>query len=180
MPKIVEETSYNRTENKVKRLGLTGLVDEVREIVVGLRLPVRGQGNLAEEAEIRELVKARFEGRGGWSEGHTGAGCWTKCRVVKKARFCIAVECQFSAPEDLERVDLSRLRQGVIEGQIDVGVLVVPSDRLGGFLTDRAPRFSDVLRHVAQARAEDLPLIVMAVEHDGAGDALAKQAKLAP
>ena len=36
---------------------------------------------------------------------------------------------------------------------------------------------ADALKHVVEARVEDLPLIVIALGHDGAGPALAKQAK---
>jgi len=69
------------------------------------------------------------------------------------------------------------LRKAINKGLIDVGVLVVPSDRLGGFLTDRAPKMADAKRHVEAARVEDLPLILIALEHDGPGPPLAKQKK---
>jgi hypothetical protein len=36
---------------------------------------------------------------------------------------------------------------------------------------------ADAKRHVVEAKVEDLPLILMAVEHDGPGPALAKQFK---
>ena len=58
-----------------------------------------------------------------------------------------------------------------------MGILVVPSDRLGRFLTDRAPAMADAKRYVVEAGVEDLPLLVMAIEHDGPGPALAKQPK---
>jgi len=69
------------------------------------------------------------------------------------------------------------LRRALREGSIDVGVLVVPSDRLGKFLTDRGPKMADAKRHVEEAQAQDLPLVLIAIEHDGPGEALAKQAK---
>lgn len=36
---------------------------------------------------------------------------------------------------------------------------------------------SDAKRHMREARAEDLPLVLIALEHDGPGPALKKQAK---
>lgn len=36
---------------------------------------------------------------------------------------------------------------------------------------------SDAKRHVREARADDLPLVLLALEHDGPGPVLAKQAK---
>jgi len=53
--------------------------------------------------------------------------------------------------------------------------MIVPSDRLGKYLTDRGPRFSEATRAVERARAGDLPLVVLALEHDGPGPALAKR-----
>ena len=53
----------------------------------------------------------------------------------------------------------------------------MPSDRLGIFLTDRGPRMADAKRHVRAARADDLPIVLIALEHDGPGPDLAKQAK---
>ncbi|HYS18813.1 MAG TPA: hypothetical protein VET45_17965 [Candidatus Binatia bacterium] len=87
------------------------------------------------------------------------------------------MEIQFSARSDLLVIDLIHLRKAVVEGKIDVAVLVVPSDKLGVFLTDRGPKMADAKRHVVAARADDLPLLVIALEHDGSGPALAKQAK---
>jgi Restriction endonuclease BglII len=128
-------------------------------------------------AAVRKLIDARFELMGGWSKRQTGAVDWTKCQLINGTKVCVGVEVQFSARSDLLVMDIVHLRREIISGDIDVGVLVVPSDRLGGFLTDRAPRFSDAVRHVAQARADDMPLLIMAVEHDGPGEALAKQPK---
>jgi hypothetical protein len=42
------------------------------------------------------------------------------------------VEIQFSARSDLVVIDLIHLRKAIVQGKIDIGVLVVPSDRLGG------------------------------------------------
>lgn len=45
--------------------------------------------------------------------------------------------------------------------------------------TDRGSRMADAKKHVRAARADDLPILLIAIEHDGAGPALAKQAKRA-
>jgi hypothetical protein len=58
-----------------------------------------------------------------------------------------------------------------------VAVLVVPSDTLGVYPTDRGPKMADARRHVREARADDLPLLVLALEHHGPGPALAEQPK---
>ena len=63
------------------------------------------------------------------------------------------------------------------DGRLDIGVVVVPSDSLSRFLTDRGPCFSDAKRHAKQARLEDSPLVLLAIEHDGPGPPLPKQVK---
>lgn len=74
-------------------------------------------------------------------------------------------------------IDVAHLRQGISDGKIDVGVIVVPTNRLALFLTDRGPSISAAKRHVHEARADDLPLVLIALEHDGVGPPLAKQEK---
>ncbi len=94
--------------------------------------------------------------------------------------------CRSSQTTSNERVAASNSRLSAISRIIrplpawaasSLSVLVVPSDRLGVFLTDRGPRMTDAKRHVAEARAEDLPLILIAIDHDGPGPALQKQPK---
>jgi len=87
------------------------------------------------------------------------------------------VEIQVSGRSDLISVDLIHLRKELLQGKIDLAVLVVPSDRLGNFLTDRVAKLSDAKRHIEMARAEDMPFILMAIEHDGPGPCLPKQPK---
>jgi hypothetical protein len=63
------------------------------------------------------------------------------------------------------------------EGRIDVGLVIVPSDKLSKYLTDRAPCMSDAKKHAKTARLEDSSLVLLGIEHDGPGPALAKQPK---
>ncbi len=128
-------------------------------------------------AAVRELIDERFRCAQGWEKKQTGAVDWTKCALINGTKVCIGVEIQFSARSDLVVVDLIHLRKAIVLGQIDVGILVVPSDRLAIFLTDRGPNMAAAKRHVVEAKVEDLPLILIAVEHDGPGEALAKRVK---
>lgn len=70
---------------------------------------------------------------------------------------------------------MQHLRDEITEGRIDVGVIVVPSNKLAYFLTDRVARYTDAVKAVERARASDLPLAVIALEHDGPGPALMKR-----
>jgi len=177
MPKIVEELAYNGAIERIDRLGLPKLVDELRKIITGFELRVQEERDANGGAAVRKMLDARFAEAGGWTKNQTGGIDWQKCLVVNGTRVCMGVEVQFSARSDLLVMDIIHLRKGITKGEIDVGILVVPTDRLSVFLTDRGPAISDAKKHVSEARAEDLPLLLMAVEHDGPGPALAKQEK---
>jgi hypothetical protein len=177
MPKIIEERPYNGALEKVDRLGLESLLAELRSLLAGFQLRVLEEKDSNGGGTLREILDARFAEAEGWTKTQTGGVDWAKCRITDGTSVCVGVEIQVSARSDLLIMDIVHLRGDITEGKIDVGFLVVPSDRLAAFLTDRAPAFSDALRHVEQARATDLPLIVVALEHDGPGPALPKRRK---
>jgi hypothetical protein len=179
VPKITDEVPFGGALEKVVRLGLAPLYDEVKAIIEGFTLLVKEKKNANGGKAVRVMLDAQFETRRetGWLKRQTGAVDWTKCRIVNGTRICLGVEVQVSARSDLIIIDLIHLRLALTNGGIDVGILVVPSDRLGPFLTDRGPKLADARRLIREARVEDLPIILLGVEHDGPGPALAKQAK---
>ena len=146
MPKITDEVPFGGAVEKITRLGLTPLYDELKQILEGFELLVREEADANGGAAVRKMIDAEFGARRGtgWTKQQTGGVDWTKCRVINGTSLCIGV---------------------------------VPSDRLGAYLTDRGPRLADARRLVREVRVEDLPLILLGIEHDGAGPALAKQAK---
>ena len=89
----------------------------------------------------------------------------------------MGVRFGFSGRTDILAVDLIHLRRAITGGHIDVGILVVPNDNLGPYLVGRIPRMSAARQHVRQASAEDLPVVILGIEHDGRGLALRKEAK---
>lgn len=82
------------------------------------------------------------------------------------------MEIQVSARSDLIAVDLLHLKQALRGGLIDLGVLVVPSDRLSIFLPSRFPSVTEALRILDNFDAESLPLVLWGIEHDAPGVAL--------
>jgi hypothetical protein len=174
---VLEEVAYNGFYSKVERLGLEPLLNELRNILSGFQLLVMEKKDANGGARLRELIDERFATVGGWTKKQTGGVDWTKCHRTNGTQVCVGVEVQMSARSDMLVMDIHHLRTSMAEGVIDVGVLAVPSDRLGGFLTDRAPCLSDAKRHVEVARASDLPLLLIGLMHDGAGDALPKRYK---
>ena len=177
MPRIVEEIYYDGARERVERLGLAPLVDEIKTIVSGFKLLVREEVDANGGAAVRKLIDAQFQVTGGWARKTTGDIDWTKCHRTNGTKVCIGVEVQVSARSDLLVVDMIHLTAAFREGRLDIGVVIVPSDELSRFLTDRGPCISDAKKHAKVARLEDSPLILFAIEHDGPGEALAKQAK---
>jgi hypothetical protein len=177
MPTISSRKDYNGVLARIERLGLHHLMSELEDILIDFELRVKEEKDANGGAALRKLIDARFEPAGGWKVTKSGDVDWVKCVSVNGTRVCMGVEIQFSARSDLLVMDICHLRDALTAGVIDVGILVVPDDTLARFLTDRGPRFSDAVRHVHAARAEDFPLLVLGIRHDGPGDALAKQFK---
>jgi hypothetical protein len=177
MPKIVAEQPYDGAEALVQRLGLDELLDEVRRIVTDFPLLVEEGRDRNGAAVLRAMLDAQFKNAGGWAQRKTGGVDWIKKQAVNgRPRYiCIGVEVQVSGRSDMLSVDLIHLKKELLQGMIDLAVLVVPSDRLGNFLTDRVAKLSEAKRHIEMARAEEMPFILMAIEHDGPGAALKKQ-----
>jgi hypothetical protein len=175
MPKIADRKFFNGTNEKLDRLGLRDLWHELETILVSFELLVVEARDSNGGAAVRVLIDDRFRAAGRWENKATGGVDWTKCRIVNGTRVCLGVEIQFSARSDLLIVDVQHLRDEITEGRIDVGVIVVPSNKLAYFLTDRVARYTDAVKAVERARASDLPLAVLALEHDGPGPALTKR-----
>ncbi|MBI4877509.1 MAG: hypothetical protein HY822_23005 [Acidobacteria bacterium] len=177
MPRIVHEEAYDGVREKAERLGLLGLIDQVRSILTGFTLLVEERKDANGAAALRKMIDSGFEATAGWSKQVTGSADWTKRKTVNGTTLCIQVEVQVSARSDSLIRDVIHLRDSLERGELDIGIVVVSSNRLGLFLTDRVPKLSDALRTVKEARAEDLPFLVIAIEHDGAGPPLPKQRK---
>ena len=62
-------------------------------------------------------------------------------------------------------------------GNIDVGVMIVPDDKLSVFLPDRTPSFRESIKYIEAEfpEATTYPIVLMSIEHDGPGIALPKQ-----
>ncbi len=176
MPKIAEIAYYNGAQEKIARLGMTPLFDEVRQILTGFQLYILEQRDSNGGAAIREMIDAAFISAGGWTKKQTGDVDWTKCLVLSSSsQVCIGVEVQISGRSDLLIIDVVHLRDQITGGHIDIGIIVVPSDHLAPFLTDRGPNFSAAKQAVLRNRAEDLPLAIISIDHDGSGPALPKR-----
>lgn len=169
---------YGGVQARIDRLGLAPLVAEIEEIITAFELRVKEAVDANGAAAVRKLIDQRFHDAGGWKKTQTGGVDWIKCKVVNGTQVCVGVEVQLSARSDLLVMDICHLRDAIsVDAKIDIGVIVVADDTLADFLTDRIPRFTDAIRHVRAARAEDFPLLILGIRHDGPGEPLAKQKK---
>ncbi len=168
---------YNGAEERIERLGIE-MFHEVVNLLKNIKLSVLEEKDTNSGAAVRELIDKSFAKHSGWSKTQTGGIDWRKCRIVDGTEVCIGVEVQVSARSDLVVIDIMHLRDAIENGSIDVGVIIVPSDQLSYFLTDRAPSFKETTSAIEnRMRSANLPLAVIAIEHDSAGKALPKRRK---
>jgi hypothetical protein len=147
MAKIKSVKAYDGADNKTLRLGLQSLVEEVKELVESTRILVEerrreGSTSFNGAAAIRALLDESFQKSGTWESKQSGDVDWSKCKVVNGTRVCIGVEIQVSARSELLYKDVLHLKNRIVGGDIDLGIIVVPSDHLQSFLPDRTPSVS--------------------------------------
>lgn len=181
MPRIVHEQAFDGADALIERLGLDELLEEVRTILRSFKLHVKEARDANSAKVVRVMIDEQFKKAGGWTQKKSGGVDWVKRQAInsRPRHICIGVEVQVSGRSDMLSVDFIHLRHELLQGAIDLAVLVVPSDTLGKYLTDRVAKLSEAKRHITMARAEEMPFVLMAIEHDGAGEALRKQSKKA-
>jgi hypothetical protein len=180
MAKINSITAYDGAENKMRRLGLEALVEEVKDIVQSTRILLderkrEGSTSYNGAAAIRELLDETFRSSGAWESKQSGDVDWSKCKSVNGTRVCLGVEIQVSARSELLYKDILHLKTRIVSGDIDLGIIVVPSDYLQTLLPDRTPSVSYAKKVIIEQDANRLPIILIEIEHDGVGPPLAKK-----
>jgi hypothetical protein len=180
MAKIGSITTYDGAEKKMQRLGLQPLLEEVKSLVEATRIFVderrrEGSTSFNGAAAIRELLDAKFHETKTWEPKKTGDVDWSKCKVVNGTRVCVGVEIQVSARSELLYKDILHLKTRIVTGDIDLGIIIVPSDRLQSYLPDRTPCLTYAKKVIAEQDADRLPIILIEMGHDGPGPALGKK-----
>ena len=99
MPTISKEVPYHGAVERIRRLGLSDLVYEVRQIITGFELRVKEVKDANGGAAVRKLIDAQF----------SSAADWTKCAHINGAHVCVGVEVQFSARSDLLVIDVGQV-----------------------------------------------------------------------
>jgi hypothetical protein len=176
--KITNIRFYNGAREKICRLGISTLFLEVQEIILNAKIYLLEEKDANGAAVVRKKIDEEFQNIGGWEQQKTGGIDWKKKSKYNLSIIVrLGVEIQVSARSDLLVRDIVHLRNSLQKGEIDVGVIIVPDDRLQEFLPDRTPSFKDAVRYIEEefSEATTYPIAVISVEHDGAGPPLSKQ-----
>src|SRR5438874_2202603 len=105
MPKITDIDNIGAAIEKVNRLGLLPLLEDLKSLLTEFELRVKEAKDANGGAAVRKIIDARFEHQTGWTKKQTGDVDWTKCKTVNGTRVCMGVEIQFSARSDLLVID---------------------------------------------------------------------------
>jgi len=151
---------------------------EVQQVILETEVCVLEQSEANGAAVIRERLDATFKSQDEWVLSKSGDIDWTKrIRYNSSVLARLGVEIQVSSRSDQLTRDLVHLRNSLRAGKIDAGIVIVPSDRLQSFLTDRTPSLRDAVRIFEDEfkEAQEYPIVVISIEHDGPGEALPKK-----
>src|SRR6266849_8707763 len=110
MPTIAQSKAYDGAEERISRLGLTPLNEELNRILTGFSLHLAERRDANSAAAVRTLIDERFQQAGGWTQSQTGDVDWVKCLAVKTCKVCLGVQVQISASSELLIIDIVRLR----------------------------------------------------------------------
>jgi hypothetical protein len=180
--KITKVKFYNGAREKICRLGMANLYLELQDILLDTKIRLLEEKDANGAAEVRKSVDAAFQAGDGWKRIAAGGIDWIKrLRYNQTIVVRMGVELQVSARSDLLVRDIIHLRNSIDRGEIDVGIVVVPDEKLQFFLPDRTPSYRDAIRYIEDEfrEAMNYPLVVLAIEHDGPGPALKKQLRRA-
>lgn len=151
---------------------------ELQEIILRTPIVLEESSEANGAAGIRQALDSSFAAATDWVGIKSGGIDWVK-RVRYNQTFLarLGVEIQVSARSDLLIRDVVHLRNSLQKAEIDVGVIVVPDDRMQRFLTDRTPSYSDAIRYIEVEfkEATTFPIVVLGVEHDSPGKAMPKK-----
>lgn len=170
MPVVSQVVDYNGFVTKATRLGLLPIANEAQSTLSSFQLLVEEKRHANGTKGIRQSIDDAFDAIGGWIKVTVGDIDWTK---QSPQGATVGVEVQVSGRSDMLAVDIMHLKEKLEKGIIDVGVIIVPDDKLSRFLTDRTPNLATAVKHV-EHRAKDLPIRIIAFAHDGAGEPLSK------
>lgn len=164
--RIAKEIPYDGVRQRIARLNLSPLVEEVRRALESVRLQLKKEPGAERPGFLQKLIDARFQRASGWSRAIKGRRYWKKCVEIDGASVCAKVGVRVSGRKDFVVTDLHSLCRSIETGEVDLGILVVPSDRLSHALRPRQTSLRETQEVVEQTNACSLPLLLIAIEYD--------------
>jgi hypothetical protein len=168
--KIAAIEYYSGARQKICRLGLSDLYFELQDIIFKTEVKIKKEQHANSGAVVRELIDLGFSQIGGWVKTASGDIDWVKrIRYNDSIIARLGIEIQVSGRSELMIKDILHIRKSIQSGDIDAGILVVPSDEFAYYLTDRVPSYSYALefsRNIAK-EAQDYPIVIIGIEQDG-------------
>jgi hypothetical protein len=169
---------YGGSREKVCRLGLAHIFLELQELLMSIEVKILEKKQANGAGRVRELIDQRFIAASDWVQSRSADIDWVKrLRYNETIVSRMGVEIQVSGRSDLLAGDIVRIRNILQDSRIDVGVIVVPSDRFEYYLTGRVANYTFAVRYVEQElrEAQAYPIVLMSIEHDGfSSEALAR------
>lgn len=101
MTRIVKEEYFDGAREKIERLGLWPLIEEIKSAVTSFKLEIKKEVHANGSATLREFIDNALRDVGDWTNTASGDVDWIKCRVIDGVRICVGVEVQMSARSDL-------------------------------------------------------------------------------
>lgn len=177
--KITTIRYYDGAKDKVCRLGLSHLFLELQDAIFDTHIALLEEKQANGAAYIREALDKSLGKKEGWEDTSSGGGIdwFKKFKFNQSIISKIGVEVQVSARSDMIIRDMVHIRNNLQAGNIDVGVVIVPSEKMQYYLPGRTPSFRDAVRYIEEdfKEARDFPIIVIAIEHDEPGEPLPKR-----
>ena len=102
-------------------------------------------------------------------------GKWIKTRAVSNVELRVEFRIRISSRREILYKDALHLRRRTESGDIDLGVIIVPSDNLRRCLPDRTPSSNYAARAISEMGADCSPIILIEIEHHGPGPAPTKR-----
>ena len=141
--KIDSLVPYDGAEKRLTRLGLTPVFDEVVNIIQHTPIYLQEEKESNGAAFIRQALDDKFASYKGWIKTQVGGIDWQKNLTHQTSpqpiQVSLGVEIQVSGRSDMVIRDLVHFRNSLRDGAVDVGLIIVPSDRLQKYLPDASP-----------------------------------------
>lgn len=168
--KCTHPTFYGGSRDKICRLGLLHLSLELQGFIFSVQVCVLNQKKTYSASVVRKAIDDAFTKAGEWVCQKSGGIDWLKRMKFNTSVVArMGVEIQVPGRSDMLAREIVDERNALQAGEIDVGVIVVPSDHFEYFLTDRVATFTYARRYIEEEfrEAKTFPIVLIGIEHDG-------------